>query len=176
MGAGAARIRTGAHMGSQHIEGCRGPLASKSNPDTHCLCGTFIVEMTQQNQCAAATSRGAQQLHLGLECFLPSLSEVRSLSPPRFSGSLIYWVTRPIDVKVTCACSGQANHHTDHVLSTHHPHTPGPITADFLRLVFSTTAGSSSSAPVRVGCGLQAPYSSPQHKIRVFFLHILLFW
>ena len=75
-----------------------------------------------------------------------SLSEARSLSPPRFSGSLMYWVTRPINIKVTCARSGQANHHTDHALSMRHPCTPGPITADFLWLVFSSTGGNNSLA------------------------------
>ena len=67
----------------------------------------------------------ARSLLLSPQCAL-------SLPPPQFSGSLICWVTRPIKVKVTCARSGQANHHTDHALSTRHPRTPGPITADFL--------------------------------------------
>ena len=88
-----------------------------------------------------------------------------SLSLSLISPAPLYWVTQPVSIKVTCACSGQANHHTDHALSTCHPRTPGPITADFLRLVFSTRAGSSSSAPVHLGCGLQALYSSSQ-KVR----------
>ena len=130
---GALSSRTGVR--SLPARGCApSPRGGALSPreGVHPRGGALSLLLSPLSPLSLALSE-ARSLLLSPQCALScSLRSALSPSPPQFSGSFICWVTRPIKVKVTCARSGQANHHTDHALSTRHPRTPGPITADFL--------------------------------------------